>query len=179
MTHRTSSPSRSAVLGAIVSVSALTVPAVAIAATPTDGDAEIIALSQEIHRIKGSADDVAEKGIDPLNETFEQILREGPEGVTNESFAAAFAFSREVGREAAIEEQQALDSQNDRLFERMMSIPATTQPARAAKVRALLIHVMGDAGRRSAEDVDAWDKEMMRKLLGEFAGMTEDELAAI
>lgn len=49
----------------------------------------------------------------------------------------------------------------------------------AAKVRALLVHVLGDEWRGSAKDVDVWDKEMMRKLLGEFAGTTKEELAAI
>jgi hypothetical protein len=73
---------------------------------------------------------------------------------------------------------EALDSQNDVLFARMMSIPATTQPARAAKVRALIIHVLRDEWRGPGGDLE-WDKAETRKLLGEFAGITEDELAAI
>jgi hypothetical protein len=60
----------------------------------------------------------------------------------------------------------------------MRAIPAFTKAGRAAKVRALVIHVMGAQWRASGEDLD-WEKEQARALLGEFAGMSEDELSAI
>jgi hypothetical protein len=43
---------------------------------------------------------------------------------------------------------------------------------------ALLVHVMRDEWRGRGRDLD-WDKDDTRKLLGEFAGMTADELAAV
>ncbi len=60
----------------------------------------------------------------------------------------------------------------------MMAIPAATQAGRAAKVRALLMHVCPE-WRGPTRDLDDWQVEQTRALLGQFAGTTEDELAAI
>ena len=60
----------------------------------------------------------------------------------------------------------------------MMAIPATTQPGRAAKVRALLLLVLRDEWRGEAGPLD-WDKEQARSLLAEFAGMTPQEIANV
>ncbi len=178
MTISTEKSSRRAALGASASISALAFPAAAIAAAPTDGDAEIIALSDEILRINTLMEEVTAKRIEPFAERFDEILHDGSEGVTAESVKAAFAFGREVGRDGALLEVNALDAQNEPLFARMQSIPATTQPARAAKVRALMVHVLGHEARGPGGDLD-WEMNETRKLLGEFAGMTEEELAAV
>jgi hypothetical protein len=47
-----------------------------------------------------------------------------------------------------------------------------------AKVRTLLTFVHNDEWRGPAVDLD-WEKEQTRALLGQFAGMSEDDLAAI
>ena len=60
----------------------------------------------------------------------------------------------------------------------MMTIPATTQPGKSAKVRALLLHVMGNEWRGRASALD-WDKEQARALLAEFAGMSAEEISLI
>ena len=60
----------------------------------------------------------------------------------------------------------------------MTTIRATTQAGRAAKVRALLVHVMGDDWRGPGGPLD-WDKEQARALLAEFAGLSVEELEAI
>ena len=52
------------------------------------------------------------------------------------------------------------------------------QIGRAAKVRALLVHIMRDEWRGPEDRMD-WEKANARALLGEFAGMSEDELAAV
>ena len=57
----------------------------------------------------------------------------------------------------------------------MMAIPATTQPARAAKVRALLVHVMGDKWRGPDRELE-WDVSQARILFAEFAGMSAEDL---
>jgi hypothetical protein len=57
----------------------------------------------------------------------------------------------------------------DRLFKRMMAVPATTQPGRAAKVRALLVLVMGDEWRGDREALDS-SGEMGRALLASSPG---------
>jgi hypothetical protein len=95
-----------------------------------------------------------------------------------ERWEKAWAYSRESGRDAAIKERNEIDSQADRVWKRIMAIPAATQAGRAAKVRALLMHVCANEWRGPASDLD-WDKEQARALLGQFAGVTEEELAAI
>ena len=71
-----------------------------------------------------------------------------------------------------------LNSQADRHWASMMAIPAATQAGRAAKVRALLMHVCPQEWRGPASDLDREVQEA-RALLGQFAGMSEEELAAV
>jgi hypothetical protein len=49
---------------------------------------------------------------------------------------------------------------------------------RAATISALLVHALGGEWRGQARELD-WERESTRALLGEFAGMSADELAAI
>jgi len=165
-------------LGALAGASALALPAVAIAAvSPAGDDSELIALAAEIQRLCAQGEEVYAKGIAPFNETvygFVHSTSGSPEAALDE----AFAYSHKVGREAAIKERADIDEQADRLWTRMMAIPASTQAGRAAKVRALLTHVCSE-WRGPASDVDNWQIEQVRALLGEFAGMSEEELAAI
>jgi hypothetical protein len=61
----------------------------------------------------------------------------------------------------------------------MMAVPCATQSGRSAKVRVLLIYVLGMTWRGSAEEVDDWAIEQARALLGEFAGISAEELADV
>jgi hypothetical protein len=70
---------------------------------------------------------------------------------------------------AAAEDKEDVFAVADRLFEQMLAIPATTQPGRAAKVRALFMLLMPDEWRGGAEELD-WPYRQARALLGEFAG---------
>ena len=56
-----------------------------------------------------------------------------------------------------------------------MATPALTQAGRAAKVRVLLSDILGDGWRGPEEDLD-WHIAQARALLGEFAGMSAEEL---
>jgi hypothetical protein len=178
-------PTRRAALAAMASVPALALPsAIASAASPTGDDAEIIALAAEIQRLCALGKEIYAKGVDPFQETFQNLIddalpamRRDP-AAWREHSAKAWAYSRDSGRDAAIDEQAALDEQADRLWARMMAIPAATQAGRAAKVRALLVHVCTKDWHGPARDLD-WDIEQARALLGEFAGMSEEELSAI
>jgi hypothetical protein len=159
---------------AIPASSALALTAVAATAAP-EGDAELVALAAEIDRLCAVGKEIYARGFDPFEETFQCLLRDGP-GPFKERATLAFAYSREIGRDAAIEERNELDVEVDRLWIRMTTIPAATPAGRAAKVRALLMHVCADGWRGAASDLD-WDKEQARALLGEFAAMSEEELA--
>jgi hypothetical protein len=138
--------SRRAALTALAGASVLAIPAVAVAAAvPPDADAELVALAAEIERLCAVGEEVHAKRIEPFQETFQILIDDGllavkrdPAGCKEHS-APAWAYSRESGREAAVKERADLDEQADRLWERMMTIPAATSAGRAAKVRALLV----------------------------------------
>lgn len=175
-----STTTRRAALTALASVSALALPpaaAMAAAASP-NADAKIIALAAEIERLSALAKAIQAERVDPFSETFHEIMDRWNPGGMKVSYDQAFAYSREVGREAAIKEQTEVDQQAIRLWEQMMAIPAATQAGKIAKVRTLLTFVHTEEWRGAAVDLD-WEIEHTRALLGEFAGMTEDELAAI
>jgi hypothetical protein len=168
---------RPADLGRIAGASALALPAVAALAAPQAPDAELLALSAEIVRRAAEADEFQKAHVAPYHDQFEMLFFDisKPRALCVEQ---AYAYSRESGRDAAIEQLSDFEEVTDRLFDRLRSIPATTQQGRAAKVRALLAHVMHGDWRGPGEELD-WDKDMARELLAEFAGMTQEEIAAI
>jgi hypothetical protein len=166
---------RGAIAAAVIPAgAALALPAVTVAAAP-ESDVELVALAAEIDRLCAVGKESYAKGFDPFEETFQRIVRDGP-GPFKERAARAFAYSDEVGRDAAIEEREELDLEIDRLWIRMTTIAAATPAGKAAKVRALLTHVCHDEWRGPSNDLD-WEIQQARALLGEFAGMSEEELA--
>jgi hypothetical protein len=56
-----------------------------------------------------------------------------------------------------------------------MTTPALTQRGRAAKVRVLLADILGDQWRGLDRELD-WDIAQARTGLGEFAGMSAEDL---
>ena len=156
-------PTRRAALTALAVVPALAFPAAAIASVaPPDADAELIVLGAQIERLCAAGEEIYAKRVDPFTETFQSLLDEALDARDrdptdfDERWEKAWAYSRESGREAAIKERNEIDSHADRLFARMMAIPAATQAGRAAKVRALLSHVCSNEWRGPASDLD-WD----------------------
>ena len=168
---------RRAAIGRIASAAALALPAGAAAAAACEPDLEIIALSDEIVRRCAEAELFQQTRIDPFEDRFQSLGRSRSKSQAV-SWDEAFAFSRESGRDAAISELAAFDEATDRMFDRMMAIRATAQTGRAAKVRALLAHVMRDGWRGPAKEMN-WDREQARALLGEFARLSVEELEAI
>ena len=130
------------------------------------------------------SDEIYAKPVDPFQETFQGLIDDARPAVKRdpagwkEHSAKAWDYSREIGRDAGLQEAAEADEQANRIWKRMMEIPAAMQAGRAAKVRALLAHVCPGEWRGLASDLD-WNKEQARALLAEFAGMTEDQLAAI
>ncbi|MFZ2104819.1 MAG: hypothetical protein WAV18_05425 [Roseiarcus sp.] len=143
--------------------SALAALPVAALAAPHGDDAEILALSAEVIRRSGVADDLNER-IEPIESQrwIQEGLRE--DLTVEELWARTTAWSYATGREDAIKTLQNFDEETDRIYYRMMAIPATTQPARAAKVRALLIHVMGNEWRSPDSELD-WNIAQARNSL--------------
>ena len=145
------------------------------------GDAEIITLSAEVIRLSGIANEIQETRIEPFEDAFQAHIREifSDKSVSaDERMERSIVFEAQTGRDVALEAIEAVDKQTDAVFFRMMAIPCTAQAGRAAKVRALLVHVMRGDWRGPDSELD-WDKSMARVLLGEFAGMSEKELADV
>ena len=172
---------RRAALTALASAPALALTAGAIAAVaPPDADAEILALAAEIERLNALGKAIYAERVDPFEEKFNALLDDALDAVKHDrtKWNEAFAYSHEVGREAALQERQEVDTQACRLWARMLAIPAATQAGKIAKVRTLLTFVHDDEWRGPTDDID-WEKAQTRSLLGTFAGMTEEELSAI
>ena len=75
-------------------------------------------------------------------------------------------------------EIEELEVRANRLLERIVALPAQTQTGRAAKVRTLLSFALGPDWRGAEQDLD-YDIALARAVLGEFAGMSPQELAAV
>jgi hypothetical protein len=162
---------RRAALGSIAAAGALfAVPGAAYASG--EPDAEIATLSAEIVRWSAEAGRYQRECVDPHHDKFVDLLHDPAQS------EQARAFSVESGHQAAVETVNAFEDVTTGMFKRQITIPATTQAGRAAKVRALLTHVMRDGWRGPPKELD-WDVEMARALLGEFAGLTPAELATI
>jgi hypothetical protein len=172
----TANTSRRRFLGALAAspiLGALAVPAIASAAQ--DDDAELLELEAEINRLRGVVHGIEATRIEPFDEEYERILRQD---VTDETMKAAWAYSDGVGRSAAIGETYELfQRQIEPLLGRLFDTPARTDAGRAAKVRVLLAY-MGDEWRGPHQDLD-WHIQHARRLFGQFAGLTEADLAAI
>ena len=158
--------SRRAALAVLAGLPALAIPKRAFAASD---DAEIVALSAQIVALDRQADEIQASRVDPVDDEWNDMAPRDWEG--------ARAFRETSGRTLAIQEMEKLFAAAGRLFERMMKIPATAPAGRAAKVRALLVHVLGSGWR--GPEMDDWGYEQTRALLAEFAGMTEEEIANV
>jgi hypothetical protein len=138
--------------------------------SPEDNDTELLALEIEITRLNAFASQIDAERIEPFTNEFLHLAKT--------DWAACTEFSIRTGRNDAVNEMCALLRQADRLAKRLQAIPAATQAGRAAKVRAFLIHGGRDEWRGDAKSLD-YPEEQARALLGEFAGMSAEEIAAI
>ena len=94
--------------------------------------------------------------------------------------AAVDAFDRRHGLDVLYKQSERLTSEICDLRDEMFALVATSPETRRAKVRMALrmAHCRLDRWRGPAEEIDH-SHEMIRRLLGEYAGFTEAELAAI
>jgi hypothetical protein len=162
-----------AIVGKAAAVGAATTSLAGAALAASSDDAAVLTLRNEIIRLRDRADEIIETQARPYDDEWHNLLDE-------KGWDAACEFGSRCGRENAIEESNNLLERADELFKQMLLIPAQTQAGRAAKVTALLYHVMPNMEgspfwRGPSKDLD-WDVEMCRSLLAQFAGMSEEEL---
>jgi len=177
--------SRRSILAALAATPAIVVP---VNAAQGD-DAELLALDAEIRRLHREIDEITASRITPLDEEWDRLLRPADPiwermglepRVTEESLEAANACESS-GRTAAIKQVEELYTPLHRLLEKLIDTPARTQEGRVLKVRSLIqfvLHSPAQDWRGPDSELD-WDCSLTRRLLGEYAGLTEAELAAI
>ena len=160
---------RAALTAALAGAAVATVPAAgAIAAE--GADSEIRALGAAIGRLDTTTREIMATRVEPFDDEWHDLVLS--------DYAAASVFSDESGRESAVAECEHLINRGGQLFARMIALPAQTQAGRAAKVRTFLAFVANDDWRGPSRNLD-WEIDAARKLLGEFAGMSEEELANV
>ena len=125
-------------------------------------DAELLTLERDIAELVQAAQEILSTRVEPHDDAFERAWR----------------ISNEHGRSTALRECKSLLHGADLLFARMRQIEARTQEGRKAKVRALLICVLGADWRGPAIGMD-YETQVTRELLGELAGMSAAEIEAV
>jgi hypothetical protein len=141
-------------------------------------DAELLALERDIAELVQAAQEILATRVEPHDDAFERALDAGAGRVTEGSLERAWRISNERGRSTALTECNSLVRGADLLFARMRQIEARTPEGRKAKVRALLICVLGADWRGPAIGMD-YETQVTRELLGELAGMSAAELEAV
>ena len=141
-------------------------------------DAELLTLERDIAELVQASQEILSTRVEPHDDAFERALDAGGGQVTDLSFERAWRISNEHGRSTALRECKSLLHGADLLFARMRQIEARTQEGRKAKVRALLICVLGADWRGPAIGMD-YETQVTRELLGELAGMSAAEIEAV
>jgi hypothetical protein len=149
-----------------------------------DADREILAIDAKIAALdeKYEAVMAATRPFEDAREELRCKLDGVPRtsSVYRRARAAVDAFDRQHGLDVLYKQSEGLTSEICDLRDEMFALVATSPEARRAKVRMALrmAHCRLDRWRGPAEEIDH-SHEIMRHLLGEYAGFTEAELAAI
>jgi len=149
-----------------------------------DADREIVAINAKI-----AALDEKYEAVMAATRPFENAREElrckldgipWPSSGYRRARGAVDAFDRRHGLDVLNLQSERLTSEICDLRDEMFALVATSPEARRAKVRMALrmAHCRLDRWRGPAEEIDH-SHEMIRRLLGEYAGFTEAELAAI
>ena len=149
-----------------------------------DADREIVAINAKI-----AALDEKYEAVMAATRPFENAREElrckldgipWPSSGYRRARAAVDAFDRRHGLDVLYKQSETLTSEICDLRDEMFALIATSPETRRAKVRMALrmAHCRLDRWRGPAEEIDH-SHEMIRRLLGEYAGFTEAELAAI
>lgn len=141
---------------------------------PVQPDIDLHSAIEQITSLYDRINEISSSSIDPYDGAYVDLI-------LAKRYAEANEFSKQTGHFAAGELVEELFLQADRLFEKLIATPAQTQAGRAAKVTALLRHVMQskDQNWRGPSDDLHWDVALCRALLAEYAGMTEEEMANV
>ena len=175
--------SRRALLGALAAAPLIGAAAPALADLP-DADREILAIDAKIAALDEKYEAVM-AATRPFEDAREELRckLDGfpfPSSRYRRARAAVDAFDRQHGLDVLYKQSEELTSKICDLRDEMFVLVATSPETRRAKVRMALqmAHCRLDRWRGPAEEIDP-SHGIMRRLLGEYAGLTEAELAAI
>ena len=175
--------SRRALLGALAAAPLIGAVAPALADLP-DADREILAIDAKIAALDEKYEAVM-AAMRPFEDAREELRCKldsfpWPSSGYRRARAAVDAFDRRHGLDVLYKQSERLTSEICDLRDEMFALVATSPETRRAKVRMALrmAHCRLDRWRGPAEEIDH-SHEMIRRLLGEYAGFTEAELAAI
>ena len=149
-----------------------------------DADREIVAINAKIAALDEKYEAVM-AATRPFEDAREELRCKldgipWPSSGYRRARAAVDAFDRRHGLDVLYKQSERLTSEICDLRDEMFALVATSPETRRAKVRMALrmAHCRLDRWRGPAEEIDH-SHEMIRRLLGEYAGFTEAELAAI
>jgi hypothetical protein len=176
-------PSRRGLL-ALLAASPM-VGAAALPALASNEDAEILALEAQILATDAKHAAIM-KLIQPHDEAREALrckldgFRGGFSPEYKRARARVNAFDVEHGLDVLHKRTEELTREICDFQDSIFALAAATEAGRRAKVRVALklAHCRRDLWRGSADDLD-YSTHVIRGLLGEFAGMTEEELANV
>lgn len=151
----------------------------AVASASAAHDTVILDAEKALAALQRQSTDILRERVVPFEARYREMLpRKGMSAAEGQAaWLACCAYSHSVGREAAIDEANALLDQGDALVRLIMRTRAATQAGRQAKVRVVMAHLAPDM-RGPVADLN-WDAELIRTLFAEYAGMSEADLAAI
>lgn len=167
----------------VASAAAAAVPATAVPVLNTTEaasgpDTPLFALETRIDQLHDEANRIYVERVDPIEEKFENLMSIWQQSRSKAAQAAMLRFGKESGRDAAIDEADQYEEKALRVINAMWAIPAQTNAGRAAKLRVFFKHVAGDRFSGPVLDLD-WDNDLARKLLLEYAGMSEAEAVTL
>ena len=176
--------SRRALLGALAAAPLIGAAAAPALADLPDADRQILAIDAKIAALDEKYEAVM-AATRPFEDAREE-LRCKLDGIPWPSSgyrrvrARLDAFDRRHGLDVLYKQSERLTSEICDLRDEMFVLVATSPETRRAKVRMALrmAHCRLDRWRGPAEEIDP-SHGIMRRLLGEYAGLTEAELAAI
>jgi hypothetical protein len=175
--------SRRALLGALAAAPLIGAVAPALADLP-DADREILAIDAKIAALDEKYEAVM-AAMRPFEDAREELRCKldsfpWPSSGFRRARAAVDVFDRQHGLDVLYKQSEGLTSEICDLQDEMFALVATSPEARRAKARMALrmAHCRLDRWRGPAEELDH-SNEIMRRLLGEYAGLTEAELATI
>jgi hypothetical protein len=167
--------SRRTLVAAAAVVPAGALPILKTAEGASGSDAALLVLETTIGELHDEVGRINVERVDPTRDEFENFFKLWLESSYSQAAEQAMLrFGKESGRDDAIADTDLVFEKVNRLIEAMWTMPAQTNAGRAAKLRVFFKHIALDHFKGPDSELD-WDNSLARRLLLEYAGMSEDD----